>query len=127
MQFVGEDIPEITSTGRLADRTLWSFVEAPKSPKNMAKLIAFKTHDYQAGSLTVDQSLSLKSSGTGYNNQIGSIIVVSGTWRLFKNADQTDLLGEVFSAGGPAGDGCYPVHTDWSGGENNISYIELVH
>lgn len=92
----------------------------------MAKLIAFKTHDYEAGSLTVLGSLSLKGSGTGYNNQIGAIIVVSGTWRLFKNADKTDLVGEVFAAGGPAADGCYPSHNDWGGGENNISYIELV-
>ncbi len=46
--------------------------------------------------------------GSGLNDNISSIIVVKGKWRLYRDDLDSVVFWDVDDKGGPDQDGCYP-------------------
>tara|TARA_B100000508_G_C11374850_1_gene235578 strand:+ start:197 stop:475 length:279 start_codon:yes stop_codon:yes gene_type:complete len=91
----------------------------------MAKIIVFKKQNYDGDALVITDSTNLK--GTGFNDDISSVIVVEGSWVLYKDKDYSGNSFPVWDSSGPSDDGCYPSYSDWGQGNNNkISSIQLV-
>ncbi|MEM7332268.1 MAG: beta/gamma crystallin-related protein [Chloroflexota bacterium] len=94
----------------------------------MAKIIVFGKKDFKGGNtqIYVDSVPTLK--GSGLNDDVSSVIVLEGNWKLFEKA-HFDPHGGVWGVkpnGGQDRDGAYKSYQDWRGQNNKISSIELV-
>ncbi|MDU8913629.1 beta/gamma crystallin-related protein [Aestuariicoccus sp. MJ-SS9] len=86
----------------------------------MSKIIVFDKQNYEGSDTMVAEDNVESLKGTGLNNDISSIIVISGTWVLYEHVNYSGKSWTVSDSGGPAQDGCYPTFTDWTGsGDNN--------
>lgn len=91
----------------------------------MAKIIVFDKQNFEGKNTQIynDNVESLK--GTGLNNDISSIIVISGTWELYEHINYEGKSWTVSDSGGPTQDGTYPTYKDWSGPNNAIGSFKI--
>lgn len=91
----------------------------------MAKIIVFNKQDFEGNDTMVSTANVQSLKGTGLNNNISSIIVISGTWVLYEHIDYKGNSWTVSNSGGPGGDGCYISYSDWSGPNNAIGSFKI--
>jgi hypothetical protein len=88
----------------------------------MAKIILFEDTNLSGKSVIFSKS---GNTGSSFNDKISSLVVVSGTWYLFKDSDFSGTSWYLTSHGGPDGDGVYPSYKDWGGENDKVSSIAL--
>ena len=91
----------------------------------MPKITLFQNANYGGKNLTLRQADSnLKQQG--FNDITSSIIVCSGSWILYQDANYEGTQWVVQENGGPNGDGLYPSYTYWDGKNDSISSLKPV-
>lgn len=92
----------------------------------MAKIILFRDVNFGKAALVVTAGdPRLKSQD--FNDSTSSLIVVSGTWKLYQDDSyKTTDAGPwtVSENGGPFKDGTYPDFRDWKGKNDSISSLK---
>lgn len=79
----------------------------------MAKIIVFDKQNFE-GKHTKWYTENIQSlKGSHLNNDISSIIVISGTWVLYEHINYEGNSWTVSNSGGPTGDGCYPTYSGY--------------
>ena len=91
----------------------------------MAKIVVFNKPDFKGKKTTIFTKTMDTLKGTGINNAISSIIVIEGTWTLYKKPNYNGRIETITRNGGPNNDGTYHNYQDWNGKNNNISSIQL--
>ena len=89
----------------------------------MAKIIVFKDHSFKGDAL-VCRGTEPNLKPQGWNDCISSLIVIDGSWALFKDVDYAGKRWEVSATGGPEHDGVYPDYADWQGENDAISSLK---
>lgn len=79
----------------------------------MAKIIAFAKQNFEGNNTMVSTTNVPSLKTTGLNNDISSIIVISGTWVLYEHINYAGNSWTVSNSGGPTEDGCYPTYSNY--------------
>ncbi|HEV3468965.1 MAG TPA: beta/gamma crystallin-related protein [Pyrinomonadaceae bacterium] len=88
----------------------------------MPKVTLFQDANFGGKYLTLQQAASnLKNQN--FNDMTTAVLVCSGNWRLFQNADFGGMFWDVKENGGPNGDGLYPNSSSWGGKNDSISSV----
>ena len=91
----------------------------------MPKITLFQNTNFGGQNLTLRQAdTNLKDQG--FNDKTSAIIVCSGSWILYQDADYKGQQWVVQENGGPNGDGLYPSYSDWGGKNDSISSLKPV-
>ncbi len=88
----------------------------------IAKIVLFEATGLSGNSVMFTSSGNLDKS---FNDKVSSIVVVNGTWSLYKDGNFSGKRWEVRANGGPDGDGVYPSYRDWSGDNDAISSVVI--
>ena len=88
----------------------------------IAKIVLFEATGLSGKSVMFTSSGNLDNS---FNDKVSSIVVVNGTWSLYKDGNFSGKRWEVRANGGPDGDGVYPSYKDWSGDNDTISSVVI--
>ncbi|HKY26639.1 MAG TPA: beta/gamma crystallin-related protein [Pyrinomonadaceae bacterium] len=79
----------------------------------MAKIIAFAKQNFEGNNTLVSTENVPNLKPSGLNNDISSIIVISGTWVLFEHINYEGNSWTVSNSGGSTEDGCYPTYSGY--------------
>src|SRR5437762_2616647 len=86
----------------------------------MAKIVLFKDINYGGGALVLTGADS-DLGPQGWNDKVSSLIVIDGTWNLYKDSNYGGTKWSVSANGGPSSDGTYKNPRAWEGDRNGSS------
>jgi hypothetical protein len=89
----------------------------------MPKITLFQNTNFGGKYLTLQQADSnLKDQN--FNDITSAVIVCSGSWILYQDADFKGQQWVVTENGGPNGDGLYPSYNNWNGKNDTVSSVK---
>ena len=91
----------------------------------MPKITLFQNANYGGENLTL-QAADSNLKQQGFNDKTSAIIVCSGSWILYQDADYKGTQWVVSENGGPGQNGLYPTYTYWNGKNDSISSLKPV-
>jgi hypothetical protein len=89
----------------------------------MTKLIIFENPNTSGKSEFITENTPRL---TTIDDQVSSLIVVSGSWNIFTDSEYKGHKSSVSHDGGPDSDGVYPNPKAWGGTDNEISSIREI-
>lgn len=92
----------------------------------MPTIVVFQDVNFGGDALVVNgPEPNLKPQG--WNDKISSLIVIDGSWELYKDISYGGTQwGPVSPDGGPTKNGLYPDYADWGGTNDSISSLQPV-
>jgi hypothetical protein len=91
----------------------------------MSEIVLYQD-DHLQGKTFVTQTEIPSLKAVGFQDITSSILVVSGRWRVYKDADFKGNSWEVQVDGGQYNRGVYLTPTDWGGNHDDISSIRPI-
>jgi Beta/Gamma crystallin len=89
----------------------------------MALIRLFRDDDFEGGEIVrTDSDENLRDNG--FNDVVSSVIVTSGTFTLYQDANFRGFSFTVCKTGGPDSDGRYPNPQSLAGRQDAISSIQ---
>ena len=89
----------------------------------MAKIVLFKDINYGGGALVLTGADS-DLGPQGWNDKVSSLIVIDGTWNLYKDSNYGGTKWSVSANGGPSNDGTYSDWSSWGGTNDSVSSLK---